>query len=144
MMTFRKVTVADHAEELYRMDVAAFNRPFDLPSRSVQETVSYLDGCDVYLGYLGAVPVGLAAFKKHLGRVEIKQVLILPAYQRKGYGAQLFRHMLAAIGPERVWLVTHPKNTPAILLYLKEGFRISGWNENYYGDGQPRLILEKE
>lgn len=143
MLSYKKITVADYAEELYRMDVSAFNRPFDLPSRSAEESASYLEGCEVYFGYAGNTPVGLVAYKKHLGRVEVKQVLVLPQFQKKGYGTLLFRHMLETIGRERIWLVTHPKNTPAILLYLKEGFRISGWHDNYYGDGQPRLLLEK-
>ncbi len=31
-------------------------------------------------------------------------------------------------------IVTHPKNTPALKLYLKYGFKIESWKDNYYGD----------
>jgi len=40
-----------------------------------------------------------------------------------------------------IWLITHPLNTPAILLYLKNGFQITGWKDNYYGDSEPRIIF---
>lgn len=35
------------------------------------------------------------------------------------------------------------ENASAIILYLKLGFEIYGLKENYYGDGQPRLLLKR-
>lgn len=44
----------------------------------------------------------------------------------------------------RIELVVHPHNNPAISLYLSLGFKIESWRDNYFGDGEPRLVLVKK
>lgn len=44
----------------------------------------------------------------------------------------------------RIELVAHPHNSPAILLYLSLGFIIESWENNYFDDGEPRLIMVKK
>jgi len=44
---------------------------------------------------------------------------------------------------ERIDLAAHPDNFRAIKLYQSLGFAIESRKENYYGDGEPRLILVK-
>lgn len=41
-------------------------------------------------------------------------------------------------------LVVHPENITAIKLYELFGFIIKDRKENYYGDGEPRLIMVLE
>jgi ribosomal protein S18 acetylase RimI-like enzyme len=55
----------------------------------------------------------------------------------------MIMHSLQTIGIKPVHLVVHPKNVGALLLYLKCGFEMYGWDENYYGDGQPRLLVKR-
>lgn len=43
----------------------------------------------------------------------------------------------------KIDLVTHPENTKAIRLYESLGFKIAERKENYYGDGEPRVVLVK-
>ena len=44
---------------------------------------------------------------------------------------------------KRIDLVTHPDNIKAIALYQSLGFAIESRKENYYGDGEPRIVMAR-
>lgn len=72
-------------------------------------------------------------------------LVVLPEFQGKGIGKEALKKVLEELeGISLVDLVTHPENTRAIALYESLGFRIAERKENYFGDGQPRLVLEKK
>jgi ribosomal-protein-alanine N-acetyltransferase len=43
---------------------------------------------------------------------------------------------------DRILLTVHPGNLPATHLYKKMGFEVHEKIENYYGDGELRLVME--
>lgn len=143
-MKFEKINPKNYGELLFKMDTEAFCRDFDYPSPSIKMTLDYLKGCEVYLAYLDKDPIGLFAYMKKNNNVEVKQIVVMPRYQNKGYGKIIVRKLLDLVKGSKIWLVTHPKNKAAIILYLKMGFLITGWKDNYYDDGQPRLLLQLE
>ena len=140
-MRVEKVSLQEKAQLLFEMDVNSFTKDFDYPARNVEDTISYLTGSEIYLAYEGDEMIGSFSFIEKNNEVEIKQLLVLPQYQGKGYGEKLTAELLNLVKGKKVWLVAHPKNTPAIITYLKAGFVINEWKENYYGDGQPRLLF---
>lgn len=140
-MQFNKIDISQYGKQLYDMDVRAFNRSYDYPSPSVVMTLSYLKDCEVYMCEADGAPVGILAYAQVRGEVEVKQILVLPEYQNKGYGKNIVDKLIELTKGKKVWLVTHPKNTAAIILYLKRGFELAGWMDNYYGDGEPRIKL---
>lgn len=141
-MELKKINPKDNGELLFKMDVQAFCRDFDYPSPSVEKTLDYLKDCDVHLAYENNELVGLVAYKNDHNAIELKQLVILPQFQGKGYGKELVKKLLELTKGHKVWLVTHPKNSAAIVLYVKNGFKITSWKDNYYGD-EPRLVLER-
>ena len=44
---------------------------------------------------------------------------------------------------KRIDLVTHPDNIRAINLYQSLGFITESRKENYYGDGEPRIVMAR-
>ncbi len=141
-MDLRKINPEEFGQLLFEIDNAAFTREFDLRARSVQEEVDYLRYSEVFLAYDGNKAIGLISYQLESDTAEIKTLAVIPEYQRKGIGKQLISEILKKLKGKRVHLVTHPKNTSAIILYLKSGFQIYGWKDNYYGDGEPRLLFE--
>ena len=141
-MEFKKINPKKYGELLFKMDAQAFCRSFDYPSTSIKTTLDYLKNCSVYLVYKDDVPIGVFAYKKSGEEVEVKQIVVLPGFQGKGYGTLIVKKLLELVRGSRIQLVTHPKNTAAIILYLKNGFQIREWKDNYYGDGEPRLVLQ--
>lgn len=141
-MEFKKINPKEYGEVLYQMDIKAFNRDFDYPSPSVELTLDFLKDCEVYLAYENKILVGLFAYKHDKNDIEVKQVIVLPQYQRKGFGKKIVKKLMELVKGNKVYLHTHPKNTAAIIIYLKNGFEITVWKDNYYGDGEPRLVFE--
>lgn len=140
--SYKKIDAHLYGKLLYQMDIQAFNRSFDYPSPSVQMTLDYLKNCEVYLVYLGQKVIGTFSFDASKSEVEIKQIIVLPDYQNKGYGTKIISKILHLNKLRNLWLITHPLNTSAVILYLKNEFEITGWKDNYYGDGKPRIILK--
>lgn len=141
-MEIREVELNSVKQTLFDIELAAFNREFDLVSRSVDELVSYMQGSHIYVGFVEGVAIGAVAYKEKNTEMEIIFLAVLPTHQQKGYAKQLLNHVLALRNNKKVWLVTHPKNSAGIITYLKSEFFIVTLKENYYGDGQPRVVLE--
>lgn len=67
-----------------------------------------------------------------------------PRFQEQGIGREALARVLEELKEiKRIDLVTHPHNTPAIMLYLSFGFIIESWKDNYFGDGEPRIVLSR-
>lgn len=143
-MKIIKVDSIKEADILFALDNKAFHRDFDLPSRNVAEQIDYLQGSDVYMLYDEDEPVGFLAFKKENNGIEVNAIVVTPEKQGKGYGKAMMKHLLELTAGNTLHLVTHPKNISAIIYYLKSGFEIYGWKDNYYGDGEPRLLLKRK
>ena len=142
-MEIKKVGPQEKGQELFDIDNAAFIRDFDLKARSIQEEVNYVKRSEVYVAYEDNKAIGFIAYENKKDFVEIMSVAVIPEQQKKGVAQKLFHEILPKIRGREIRLVTHPKNTPAIILYLKYGFEIYGWKDNYFGDGEPRLLLER-
>lgn len=71
-------------------------------------------------------------------------LVIDPEYQGQGFGREALTRVLKELEMmERIDLTVHPENSTALQLYLSLGFQIESRGENYYGDGEPRLVLIK-
>jgi ribosomal-protein-alanine N-acetyltransferase len=82
--------------------------------------------------------------KRNDGSIYFHGFAIVPEYQGKGFGRKALELIREVVEDAfKIDMVTHPDNFKAIELYKSLGFKIVGQKENYFGDGQPRVILEK-
>jgi ribosomal protein S18 acetylase RimI-like enzyme len=107
--------------------------------REIRENVLYLIKKD-------AIVVGTAAYRVRAdSSVYISSVSIDPAHRRQGIARAAMMHILEKTkDASRIDLVTHPENENALRLYMSLGFKIESRRENYFGDGEPRLVLAKD
>jgi len=109
-----------------------------------EETRQFVNDNEVFLIDVDGKIIGIIAYQNKADQFYISEFIIGKEYQNKGCGKQALNLLLEKIGNSKsATLRTHPENTPAIITYLKAGFKIKGWKENCYGDGEPRLILIK-
>lgn len=129
---------------MLELDNLCFSRDFDYPSATIEEELGYLKRSETYIYFDDVKAVGFFSYKLiENGEVELKSMAVIPEYQNKGIGKRMMGRFLELNSGKNLFLVTHPFNTGAIIFYLRSGFKIVGWKENYYGDGQPRLLLRK-
>lgn len=112
---------------------------------SQEAIIKLINTCELYLIKEAEVPVGVIAYSMEDKEVAyVEEVVVKPQFKGKGYGHQAMQWLTNHLKDvKKITLVTHPHNTPAIRLYLKNGFKIVKWNDNYFGDGQPRITLAK-
>lgn len=80
--------------------------------------------------------------RKNDDHIYISGLVVDPHFQGKGVGRQVLTFLLERLKDiKRIDLVTHPNNQAALHLYQSLGFVIESRKENYFGDGQPRLVL---
>jgi ribosomal-protein-alanine N-acetyltransferase len=72
-------------------------------------------------------------------------LVIDPRFQGRGIAREAMVRILKELSNyKRIDLVTHPKNAKAIKLYESLGFTIESHKENYYGDGEPRIVMVRQ
>ncbi|HZZ98701.1 MAG TPA: N-acetyltransferase [Candidatus Saccharimonadia bacterium] len=140
----KKVLIKENAQILYELDNRVDNKSCYLPARSVNEQEQYLQSSDVLIAFAESKPIGFIASKPVEKYVELQSIVVVPQFQGKGVGKELLSKLIETVDGKEIRLVTHPHNTGAIIFYLKSGFRIVGWGDNYYGDGEPRLKLARK
>lgn len=83
--------------------------------------------------------------KKSKNHVYISGLVVDSQFQNQGIARQALVLILSELeNIKRIDLVTHPDNHPALKLYQSLGFIIESRQENYFGDGEPRLVLVLE
>lgn len=123
------------------------------PMTTEDEWLVALDIGTVYLIKKDDEVVGSICYEpKKDGRIHISGLVVDPRFQGQGIGREAMELVLEELQDARhksepgfakvIDLAVHPENTRALKLYESLGFTRGELKENYYGDGEPRLILE--
>lgn len=142
------LTKADNAdiEELIGLEKSVAGTNIYVPMLTEDEWMVALEIGVVYLIMQGSVAVGNISYEnKGKDRVHISGLVIGPQFQGQGIGRQALIKVLEELQDvKRIDLEIHPDNEKALALYQSFGFKVESRKENFYGDGQPRLILTLE
>ena len=98
----------------------------------------------VYLIEKGGEIVGNVSYEKRGESVAyISGLVVAPRFQGQGIGREVLSKILEEDlkAMKRIDLVTHPDNMVAQKLYRSFGFVVESRKENYWGDGEPRLVM---
>jgi ribosomal protein S18 acetylase RimI-like enzyme len=140
----KKVSFSKAARVLFDLDNKIFTRSYHRKYTNLETFKRDYKNCSVLMVFNNDTPIGLAVFEKKGESTEIFEFGCLPRYQNKGIGKVLLEAFLKEVETAKVHLLTNPRNTPAIVFYLKHGFILSAWKDNYYENGQPRVLLVRE
>lgn len=123
----------------------ASDHPFFEICDGEEGTKRYLSESQVFLISLNNEAIGTISFKDtEENTVIINGLTVRPEHRGKGIAKHAMQELLQKIGNKKTTLYVHPKNIPALMLYLKLGFEITAWVDNPFGNGQPRLFLERQ
>lgn len=113
---------------------------------SEKEVLDYIKNEIVYLIFKERSLVGLISYQmKGSDHAYIGGLTIKPEFQGQGIGTEAMQKLLEELKECKIIdLVVHPENLNAIKLYKSLGLIEKSRMENYYGDGEPRLLLVLE
>ena len=109
------------------------------------EVKEYIKKSTVFIIEKEGKAVGTVSYEiKDKNHIYFDGLTVHPDYQKQKIATKAMEFVINRIGKvKKIDLHVHPKNTPAIKLYLNFGFKIDSWVENHFGDGEPRIILVK-
>jgi ribosomal-protein-alanine N-acetyltransferase len=88
--------------------------------------------------------VGYAVVDRWEDHDHLISIAVHPDNRRKGLGERLLTELEKRLSKDRpLKLEVRQSNSSAIQLYLKNGFRRTGFTEAYYADGEDAIIMEK-
>ena len=144
LLFLKRATVSD-AEVVFALNqkmknVRTYSVMDDLEEQrdELEKTVTYLlEKDDKVVGYVSYEI-------KSEEHAYLSSLVIDPEFQGQGIGREALTNVLKELEMKNIIdLTVHPENSDALRLYLSLGFQIESRRENFYGDGQPRLILVK-
>jgi len=99
----------------------------------------------IYAIIKGGEIVGDVSYEiKNKNTVYISGLCVDKKFQGQGIGREAIKILLGLEelkNAKRIELVTHPENKNAIRIYESFGFKKEKQIENFYGDGQPRILM---
>lgn len=115
------------------------------PIVTTEEALEEIRDNELFFLKHGDAVVGTLSYQKQQDNsMYISNMSVLPEYRGQGIAREGMEMILSMIGDaSKIWLVTHPENIPALNLYKSLGFVVEQQVENYFGDGEPRLVLAK-
>lgn len=141
VVSLKRASEAD-IDVLIEIENSVIPTPAYSPMTSEKAWKRELSENDVFLILAQNVAVGSIAYalKTHES-LHINGIIVRPEYQGKGIATKVIQDVLVNY-PEatHVDLVTHPDNQ-ALKLYENLGFKVTERIEDYFGDGEPRLVL---
>lgn len=139
-ITLQPATVAD-VPALIAMDATAPARIYS-PLLTAEAWATEMAKYAVMLIKLGDVVVGSVGYgQTSPGEVYISGLIVRPEYRGRGVATAAMRRVIGLWpAARRIYLATHPDN-PARRVYERLGFKVEGVKDDYFGDGEPRLIL---
>ncbi len=139
---FRKATIAD-AELYLEIEKTAIGKKTYSIITDSDEARDEIEMNEIFFIYVNNILVGRVAYEiKNKNEAYLSDLIILPEFQGLGIARKAVLFQLDQTKEYNyVWFVTHPHNNKILTLYLPLGFTIESWKDNYYGDGEPRLVL---
>ena len=143
-IVLKRATLKDF-DEVAKIEKTAEGRTYCAVTER-KEIISFIKNDFVFLIKNKEIVVGLVAFGKISKKTAYcNGLVILPKFRGKGFARKAMTLAIKKMAKyPRIELVVHPHNTPAISLYLSLGFVIEDWKDNYYGNGEPRLVMRKK
>jgi len=142
-MKLKKVQLDDW-ELLRTLEEASATKMY-APCEGEEGYKKYIEESTVYFIMDKKNAVGTISYEiQKDGKCVINGLTVKPEHRSRGIARQAMEYLLNEIDDREIELVVHPENIPALLIYLHLGFIITKWEDNHFGDGEPRLHLKKK
>lgn len=132
----------DDWQEILNFEKLASSRFFHAMTTQ-EEAEKYLQNSEVFFIISDDQKVGTLSYEIKEGANHIDGLTIKPELRKRGIAQEAIRFLVEKEN-KPFELYVHPENTSAILVYLKNGFKIVAWKENIFGDNEPRILMRRK
>lgn len=120
----------------------------DISSQAASEKELELqdENLEIYVYKIEGKIIGYISIRKEIDEAEIDEIVITQAERHQGYGYKFIQEILQSLqnkGIKKVFLEVRKKNTLAIRLYEKCGFKAYRVRKNYYQDDDAICYLKE-
>lgn len=140
-IAIKKVNIEAHAPLLLQLYNRIFVENYHTQISDIKTLLKNYKHCSALIAYEKKMPVGLLIYEDKGSFIQLWEFGLLPEYQHKGIGQHFMKAFLKDIKKE-LQLITNPRNSPAIIFYLKQGFEIFAWKEKFFNN-QDWIVLRK-
>jgi len=140
-ITLKRATLED-AKEIAKIEKSAQSKTYAARIKE-KDIINFINNDFVFLIKNKDITLGLVSYEEAKnGASHCNGLVLYPKFRGKGFARKAMSLVIKKmVKYPRAELVVHPHNSPAISLYLSLGFVIEDWLKNYFGDGEPRLML---
>ena len=128
-MKILRATIKD-LPEINRLNIKYFKEIRDF-KKIIESSHDYF-----YVGVEDNKIIGFSGFHYYAwnNSASVIDIFIHPDFRKKGYGSQLIKKIIkeAKVVKARAIMAEAPSLSNALTAYLKNGFRICGFNDRYY------------
>jgi ribosomal protein S18 acetylase RimI-like enzyme len=135
----------DDIEDLLRLERCVDGVKTYSAMTDKDEFLAELKDNNVFIIKNNDISVGSIMYEiKNPDHAYISGLVVDPHFQGRGIAREALIIILKELEHyRRIDLVTHPENFRATKLYESLGFSIESCKENYFGDGEPRVVMVK-
>lgn len=142
-ITFRKAAHDDWTI-LLKLEKSEIGNIIYAPETDMAEFKKFFSHSVLYLIFVDTKLAGYCGYEQRPEESEIMGLLILKPFRNKGIGEESLKKCLNDLrAAGKIKISTNPKNSIALLLYQKYGFKITELKDNYW-HGQSRVILYRK
>ncbi|MDE1873731.1 MAG: GNAT family N-acetyltransferase [Candidatus Micrarchaeota archaeon] len=145
-VSFVRASEADW-KEVFRVELDLMSKTY-ASFRTEKEVRDSFKKSNVFLIKSDGELIGTTSYDTgEKGTAYLVSLGILRKHQGQGFGREALDWLLAEVvrtGHKKATLRVHPSNEKAKQMYERRGFKAVRPEENPYGDGEPRLFMEKD
>ena len=141
-----EIATSAHIDEMYDIEMKCHSHPMTKKNLASNFTPQYINAVALDNEHVH----GFYIANEVAGEITLFDIVVDPAMQGRGLGAQLLRHLIDSARARQcqcIWLEVRTSNVAAIGLYRKMGFIDIDIRKNYYPSHSGRedaLIMQLE
>ena len=138
-----QIVPADSVEQLLSIENECFSE--DAWSEKIFADEIYLDNKYYFLAKYDGKNIGYMGFETNLYDMNLQKIAVLEDYRNCGVATALFNFSLEQkkkLSKDKYFLEVDTKNTSAINLYKKLGFKIISTRPRYYKNGDDCFVMQ--
>lgn len=125
--------------------ISKLNRKFFHEKERDWKRLIYSKTSEIFILELDKTIVGFTGIK-YCGwnnTAHVIDIFVQPDYRNRGYGTNLVKFLLKYLKNKkyRTLIAEAPSSNPVLKLYLKNGFRVCGFNDRYYSNKGKEIAI---